>query len=512
MNTSSRRFSGGRARAKENEMKKMRSHPVNILENTSRFLILLLLPIIRALWAAFWTGGFYTWLSGAWFDLLILAVILGLGVYSWYIYVFSFNSDGIYVRKGVWFRQQRFLAFEEMTAVSIETPWYYRPFHIVHLKADTDGGSPATADFSITVKADVADNLMLYSKLPFSETTQLKRFYIPGNLYIAIFSLLTSSTLTGAIYLAASVSQIGDIFGKDIQDRIVTGITKIVERIAFGLPPVAAYIAYAILGCWLVSFVRNLLQHMRFTASRRGDLLDVQSGLLTRRRFSITVTRINSLTIRQSLITKLLGLFSVFVYCTGYGKAKDEMSVLMPAGAAKDLHANLAMLLPEIQRAPRRIKPKLVNLSRFLIPPGTLILCVAAAGLVGAYFLPSFKTTLFFLTVIVEIPSVWWLIVKIYAFFASGIGANEKVVTLYYTYGFRINTVVIPREKISKIEISQTLFQISTKCCDVTFCTYGEGQKRYKVLNQYLPDVRYLLELHDADFHLEPDKRWSLWR
>ena len=159
------------------------------------------------------------------------------------------------------------------------------------------------------------------------------------------------------------------------------------------------------------------------------------------------------------------------------------MSVLMPSGEETELKSNLAILLPDIPLIERKIKPKLVNLSRFLIPPLTLIGAVLAVGLLGVHYFPAFRSSMLFLLVIAEIPCVWWLVVKIFSYCFTGIGCDEDTVTLYYTFGYQVITSSIPKEKISKIEISQTLFQISTKCCDVTFYAYAEGRKKQKILN-----------------------------
>ncbi len=491
-------------------MKKMRSHPLNILENTSHFLILLLLPLLRALLTSH--NGFYAWISGAWFDLLVLAFILALGIYSWFVFVFSFDEEGIYLRKGIFFKKYRYLAYHDLTSISVEAPWYYVPFRAVHLRADTDGGSTQLSDFSITIHRDLAKHLLIVAKCPYLKSSDLKRFYIPSNFYIAVFSLITSNSLTGVLYAATSISKAGDIFGKEFRDRIVNEFTRITEILAFGLPPAAAALGYAILFCWLISFLLNLSQHLKFESARRGGILEVSAGLFTKRHYAITVERINFLIIRQSMFSKIFGFFSVFIHCTGYGKKKNEMSVLMPSGEAQELTSNLTMLIPEIPLAKKQIKPKLLNLSRFLIPPLTLILCVLGAGLLGIYFLPKLYNILLFLLIIIEIPSVWWLVIKTYAFFYTGIGTREETVTLYYTFGYQIIACAIPKEKITKVEISQTLFQISTKCCDVTFFTYGEGKRRQKVLNLYLPEVLKLLNLSEEQLGLKPRRKFTLWK
>lgn len=487
-----------------------RSHPINILENTSRYLILLLFPVLRALLTS--GDGIYAWLQGAWMDLCILGLILILAIYRWYVYTFYFDKKGIYITKGAIIRQKRYLPFEELTAVSVEAPWYYYPIKTVRLKADTDGGNPRAADFAITTDKDTAEKIIAFSKRKLEIKKGIRRFYIPGNLYIAIFSLLTSNSITGVLYFATSISQAGNLFGKEFEQRIVTGFTKVANILAFGLPPAAAIIGYAVLGFWFLSFVINLLKHLRFEASRQGDSLEVKAGLFTRRRYAIAVNRINYLLIRQSLLSKLFGFFIVMIQCTGYGKAKNEMSVLMPSGEETELKSNLAILLPDIPLIERKIKPKLVNLSRFLIPPLTLIGAVLAVGLLGVHYFPGFRSSMLFLLVIAEIPCVWWLVVKIFSYCFTGIGCDEDTVTLYYTFGYQVITSSIPKEKISKIEISQTLFQISTKCCDVTFYAYAEGRKKQKILNMNLTEVRELLQLSDDVLKLQRPKRFTLWK
>ncbi|MBS1473448.1 PH domain-containing protein [Massiliimalia massiliensis] len=484
-------------------MKAMRSHPINILENTSRFLILLLLPLLRALIIG--RMGFYEWLSGAWFDLLIVALIIALGVYGWYSYTFTINEAGIHIFRGVIVRQSRFLAFGNITAISVESPWYYRPIKAVRLQADTDGGETSQPDFSITVKRELAEMIMEASRTPLIPKSSFFKTYIPRNLYITIFSLLTSNSLTGVLYLWAALSQAEKVFGKPFRNELLNTFTQLAELNSFGLPPVFAIIAYIILGCWLFSFLRNMEQHLRFQTTRYGNALGIQSGLFTIRRYSISVPRINFLTLRQSLFSKLFGITSVFIHCTGYGKKKDELAVLLPSGLNQEIKSNLNLLLPEIPFVKKQIKPKIQNLSRFLIPPLTLCLCVLAAGLLALYFITGFDRPLIFVLVICEIPCLWWLTVKTFAYFHTGIGVSEEAVTIYYTRLYQIISCSIPKDKITKIALQQTLFQIPTKCCDVHIYTWAEGTKRQRVLNMYLPEVLDLLA-PEAFFELEKEK------
>jgi putative membrane protein len=481
-------------------MKKIRSHPINILENTSKYLILLLFPVIRALFTT--PDGFTAWLSGAWFDLLIIGLILALGIYQWYSFTFSIDSAGIYMEKGILLKQSRNLPFQNMTAISVERPWYFLPFRAVRVKADTDGGSPRKSDFSITVTTTLSDELLWISKASFSSEPNITRIYIPRNLYIVFFSFLTSNSITGVFYLFATLSQTGKILGKEFSEKLMNTFTDLAIVLNFGLPPFFAVIAYIILGCWGISFLLNMERHLRFSTSRLGGTLDIKCGLFSRHHYSITVKRINFLLIRQSLLSKLFGFMSVFIHCTGYGKEKNELSVLFPAGMNHDIQSNLNLILPDIPFAKKQIKSKLLYLSRFLFPPGCLILTVLALGLFAIYEFPDFRGLFTFLLIIAEIPCIWWLFVKIFSFFFTGIGVSDDVVTLYYTYGYQILSCSIPKHKISKIEISQSLFQLTTQCCDVLFYTYAEKRKRHRVPSLNLPEVMELLDLADRDFSI----------
>lgn len=495
-------------------MKKYRSHPINILENTSKFLILLLIPILRTLIVVLisFGEGFVTWFKGAWLDLAIVLLIIALSIYNWYLYQFSFDDTGIYINKGILLTNTKFIPIKNICSLSIQKPWYYKPFKIIRLTADTDGGTFTSSDFHITVKETYAINLSNAIKKRLYSDTKIKKYYIPHSFYLAVFSFLTSNSITGALYLSASISQIGNFFGKDIQNKLFMGFQKLSNILAFGFPPIAVIIAYIILGTWVVSFLTNLLHNLRFCVLRKGKYLEISSSFLSSYFSLIAIDRINSVITRQSLLTKIFRLSSILIDCTGYGKRRGEIEVLFPCGINTDLKSNLQVLLPEIEFIKKQTKPKFINLSRFLIPPITLILSIVGLFLVALHYLPDFKKTIWLLFIISIIPCLWWLLIKIYSFFFSGIGANDKIFTIYYTFGYQILSVSIPRDKISKIEFSQTMFQLSTKCCDVTFHTCGEGMKKYKVLNLNLPEVKKVLNLTNNELKLTTKKGFTFWK
>lgn len=476
------------------------SHPINIIEKTSKYLLLLAFPVIRAFFIS--EGGFYQWLSGAWFDLIIIVIIAILGIWSWYKYVFAITDEGIYVLKGVIFKKERYISYKMLSVFMSEEPFYLMPFKAVRISADTDAGDKSRLDFTATVKKEIAYEFVKKARCPLVNSKDIKKVYLPKNFYIAVLSFITSNSITGVIFTATFISGAGKVLGKEFEKLLVSQITSIISiisSIAVIIPPIAAAIALTILGGWGVSFIMNILRHLRFTVTRQTRSLHITSGIVTYRNYYITTDRINMIEMRQSLMTKLFGMYSVFVHVNGYGKHKDELSVLMPACQKYEMTNNLRLLLPEISLSKRKLKPKFRYISRFLIPPITLI---AVITVIWTYIYQSvirFEDIALYIGVMTEIPCLWYLFVKILSFFRTGIGEDDKAYTLYYNYGYRIKTVVIPKDKAVKFKIRQSIFQMFSGGCDLIVYSYSEDRKRHVVPNLNLRQVKEFLKINKAE-------------
>ena len=272
-------------------MEYKRPHPLNILENTTKYFYLLLLPLLRGL--LFSRNGFYDWLSGAWFDLLIISAILLFAVLRWTFTRYACDRNGIYINRGVLATQKSYLPYRRLTMVYTEYPFYFRPFRVMRLKADTDGGYVHSTDFSVTVGKKEALRIFDLSQGVIRPAEGIKKVYHPRWFYVAILSLITSNTLSGVIFASAFISQSGSILGKEFEERLMDQLTNLARILAFGLPPAAAFVAYVILGGWLISFLMNVLRHIRFHVTRQDNCLEIRTGVITPRSYSIQASHIN---------------------------------------------------------------------------------------------------------------------------------------------------------------------------------------------------------------------------
>ena len=458
-----------------------RQHPLTIVHAFWKYIFLLIFPLLRSLVLV--RQSFVYWLSGVWFDLLILFSIVLFGFFQWYFTTFKIQEKGLYFRKGVFFHSEQYIPYANLSSVGIDRPFYLRPFHIVRLKLETDAGKKSSPDAKMLLHRDVAEEIVSLSTIYLTDTGTVTKSYKPKAGYIAILSFITSNTLTGVLFASTFITQTGKILGQSVEDQLVYYMTRIAQIVAYKLPPAAAIAACVILGGWIVGFLINLVSHLNFYTARKGGCLYARAGILVQREYHMAVDEINCLTLRQSFITKLFGFYSAMISCTGYGKDKNELAALLPAVDSQGLRQSLHLILPEIQPTARQYKPPARTITRFLIPPCTTLLCTLAGFLLLDYLFPEFHELTLYLGIMVHIPIVWWLFVKITAFFHVGIGIRDDVYTFRSTFAYAIYTTVVHKNKIARVEVRQSLFQKMANCSDVIIYTYNERKHRLVVQN-----------------------------
>ncbi len=464
-----------------------KAHPINIIESTPKFFLLLIFPLLRGLFAL--RGDVISWIYGSWFDLLIILAIFALSFINWFFFRFSVSDSGITIKKGAFLKRTTFIPLNQISAVTKEKPFLLSPFNVCRVFVDTDAGNLLKNDFKVTLSNFDAQWLAdcLHTDLKQGEQNR----YAPSNLYVLILAIATSNSLSGIVFFATLIKETGDFLGQDIGSIIATRLTNIVQFLAFGIPMTTAILAYTVLLGFALSFIRGALRHYGFNAIRTKNLLYISNGLFTKRQYSVSISKVNLIEIRQNLVTKLLKLYSVFIYCAGYGKQRGQMPVIIPAEKTDKANENLKLLLPEIPLCKKEFSPRPITFSKFALPPCFLILAIFGAFYVLRLAFPN-SDTLFFLSIMAQIPAFIWFAVKFVGFFHTGAGQNGDVVTFYYTQGFSILTKSIPRDKISKIVISQTPLQKIVNCANVIVYPYAEGKRRFTVLNLNCDDIEKL--------------------
>ena len=99
------------------------AHPIDIFLSTARFLGLLIFPLLRAAYSLLFTmDRLYDWLAGAWFDILTVLLIIGLGMLRWYRMTYRLEPHGIRVRQGIFLSRERYIPYKRLSVTSAEAP------------------------------------------------------------------------------------------------------------------------------------------------------------------------------------------------------------------------------------------------------------------------------------------------------------------------------------------------------------------------------------------------------
>lgn len=478
----------------------MRSNPINILERTSKYLILLLLPLVRTVWELFVSFQFdlvYSWLSSVRWTLIVVLIILALGWYEWYRFRFSFEPHGLLVLRGIFLQKELKLRYAAVTSVSLVAPWYYRPFGIVRLAFDTDAGNSARTDFSITISKKKAETLLDVFRAQNISIQSPAIHYLPNVWSIAFFSVLTSNLVTGAFYFTMSVSQVGRLLGMDVGRWLLVHFTSLLSYIKLGIPPIVSFFFWMAIVVWGYSFLRNFERTLRFSVVRQDDFLLIHSGVFTRRENLVRISHVNALLLQQNLICAPFGIVSAALSCTGYGPKTGTSNVLLPTGRAGKIVTELKHMLPELAPAPRQIRARRDCKRFFLMPPvflcGGLLLFFSTL----LFLFPALRMTLAGGLVITEIPSLWWLLARIAGLFHAGVAKTENGYVFFYLRGFRLMTACVPKERISHFLCYHSRMQASSHSCHLVVSLYGEQR-----MNLFIPCLDEQ-EVHDL-LNVEP--------
>lgn len=465
------------------------SHPVTILFNLGRVMYLIIIPLLRGFISAL-RGGFAFWLRGAWADILVFLLMLFTAAAIWHCLRFRYDGKRIEVRTGLLNRRDIFISWDDVTTLTLIKPFFLRPIRALRFRADTMGGSFKDADFSILLSSKQAEAILKDRERLAGEA--LGKVYQPATKSIVALSLLTSNSFAGILFMSTFISQSGKILGNGFSQMIIGTFEEFIRKLAFGLPPAAAAIAYILIAGWFIGFFLTFIRYKDFTLTRRKDTLSINGGMFTHRKYYIRYDDVNFIDIRQSIFTKLLRLNSLYISAVGYGKQKDDISCIVPAESEKQFEESRKKIFPHMPPSPLAFRPEPEGIMRFLGPALMAIAAIAAAIALFLWLFPSWSSFVWFVGLMACIPAVIFLLIRIIDFNTCGFAFENGNYTIRYSTGWSLHTVVIPSDKVVLAELRQGFFQKFGKYCDLIISTKAEGHSRHCCRNLVKADLAKL--------------------
>lgn len=464
-------------------------HPIAMVKYTYRYLFLLLFPLARGLRYIRTPQGLYTWVRGAWQDLLVIFLLLLLSFLSWQFHTYSLDEEGFTIRRGLLMRRTSYIPRHSIVTLSVERPLLLRPLRAVHISIDTDAGGGRQADFSMTVGEPRARKILEQRQ---SASQPPLHAYSPRWYHVVVLSLLISNSFSGIFLLATTFHQSGQLLGEGFQQQLLGDLETVAGYITL-IPRTAALIALVLLGGWGVSALRNMFRYLPFRVTRYKDFLTIRTGMFTRRDYSCTASSVNFADYRQSIVSKLFRLDMVFINCIGYGKEKNAMSVLVPVSNLRHSEKAVRQLLPEFKRSPVTLKAAPGSLYRYVFYPMWAMLLMYPVSRQLQLWFPQWQELIYYLTTMAYIPCAWQMLVKIMDRFTAGLSRRDGFLNLKYSKWYTFHTVLVPEDKVVAYDLSQTPFQRLAHNCDVLIYTYNESNRYHRIRNIPLKQAEALL-------------------
>ena len=462
-------------------------HPLRILKYSAKNIWLLIFPFLRGLRTYHFSKDFfYSWIQGAWKDILVLGVIVIFGFIRWFFSRIEISDDMLIHHDGVFIKLETYIPFENVSCATVENPLHFAVFGAKRLSCDTRAGIYKAVDIRLLVNEKVCDEVMKH--IPDVEdkksSSDLKR---PSALSLLLFSVFFSSGFSGTVYVAMFFFKGGDI-AHDIISMSLNTLTKetakLTDKLLLKIPSVALMIGVFFLGSWFVSFIVNLLRYARFRLESDDDCVKISYGIVNHIDYRIKLAHINYTDIRQNLIMKLFGAVTVNISCAGYGAAKNRMPVLVPVRREKNIGKGFESIGVR-SGLDTRFRARKAGAGSYLLPP-----VIAAIVVIPLYhlsrdavnsFFPKLTELFHFAAVMAEIPLVWLVIVKIAALLTSGISFHDDMIMIRCSKWNSFHTVIGNVGKVAKVEIEQNLLQKMSKRCAVSIWFGSEEYKRFKV-------------------------------
>lgn len=458
-------------------------HPIYILHSIKQFIFLLIIPLSRGLIYYTINSNIYAWVKGSWIDIFIFMTILVLSIIRWYNYVISFNNNIIVISSGIFIKKKFFINKNNIFFVSTHIPFYYKPINAIKVNLYTCDKSKLVAN---------PDIVMSKSNFKFFESTYLydipkiknhkKNFSFITTLHTVLLSLITSNSFAGIILVSTFISNASKILGSQLEKEIYGRFTFLTKKLAFGFPPAGAAIAYILIIGWFIAFIRNLIIYLNFYCFRKNNILVTSCGLLNSELDFTILEDINYIDIVQNIFTKIMDICSVFI---DVPNNKNSKIVVIPAIGVEKLECNINKIFDKNINNLKKsnFTPPLNSIFSYITFPIILFIFIFyfANILIKSY--PNWFDFISFMIFMSFIVTLWFLLVKIINFFTCGLSIQNGNYIIKYSVLFKFHTVIIPINKVSKIDFSQNLFQKYAKTCHLNVYSFFNTHSSHKIKN-----------------------------
>ncbi len=468
-----------------------RTHPLTVAVKTGRA-VLSALGFFLA-FVVFGSMGGRGWESFGIAGLIVLAALAfaALTWLSWSRFMYGIVGNDLLINEGILVRKRKTIPLARVQGVDVRADLFNRALGLVELRVQTAGGGdePEAVIGSVRLaEAEVLRAALLRGHVTAAEAAgtdaanpilgqhpvgrmsdfrgalggaEIAReepaceYTLPPKMLV--ISAITSKQITIIllIVLGAGTQIFEWVGGGELIDEIGQTVGRLT------LPALIALIAFLAIVGFALALVVAVAKTWGFSARRVADRIETEAGLLERRMTSVPTRRIQSVSVQETWLRRLLGYQAVYVETAGFGRGEEDKGgistqALIPLAKRDEIRPLMHGLLPEAEEfPPAQGLPSRAR--RFYLFAPTLLALLIAVPIVASlavYFWPGAiaagGTALVVAAIVAATRYLNWR--------SAGIGADEEALTVR-TGLIGQNHVRLGRNRIQSLHVRQNPFQ-----------------------------------------------------
>ncbi len=453
--------------------KKLRhTHRTNILTFFARipaFIYLLPIPILQNI--LFNPSGFWEHITSYVLSIIMFFAVGGAAAADYRTKRYRIFPERTYIRKGIFFRSRFNIPYDRLQSVIIQSSPFTALFSAVKVQLNTPATKAKKGDADFYLSKTNAKQLIgeIYDDIGF-----IRRHYRAGNAKIFFMAAIWSNPVSGLLIISPFINNTGKVVGEELQNQLIESFDLSKYLVYIGVPPTAAFIAYILIFCYAVSVCADFVRNANFTCTSYQNGLVIKRGIIKHTLFFTNRTKLNAITLNQSIFMMPFRLHSAYIYTVGSGKAKGDRSLLIAAEKKNSVKHLLSLLFEDLDlNFPFTIKPVRKALGAYLRLP-VFLLTVEMALCLSLLKLNIFRSItaafMFF-----SVPTlIVWCFFRANAFSKSALSLNDRYVYLRSYRRITLKSTIIPIGKIQLCVKRVNFFQSRTKTCNIKIYIYGE--------------------------------------
>jgi uncharacterized membrane protein YdbT with pleckstrin-like domain len=473
-----------------------RQHPLALLTYSKRKFWFLLIPVVRHL--IVYNFDVLEWVSWGFWDMILISLLGAIIAAQYLTFRYRFDDNRLYFKNSFIIKTEFSISFDKISLISYREAVWSRPFGTVILQIESEAKSifnkKKSSDVMLMVDRATAKRILHRFGTVHRSRVKDNRpaGYRNPKAFLLLFSVFFSSAASGGIYLLFFLYQSTDIISdtlgfyyRDVVEQVSSFAGTIFEGFSNGL----ALLFIILAGGWLYSFAANILRLQNYRLTVREKIIEIRGGYFSRWSYYINRRYIAFTDIKQNLLMKIFGLYSINIGCTGYGKKRGEIPVFIPITAMPKTGSAIERVIPDFSHRldNKKLKFSTAKTAIFKLSFIAIVLVIGFAALFISLLIkfPEFTRLLLFLLIMTELPSILYLAACVREGLSSGIGLDKndglKQFIVYCRKGFSEHMVIIPENMVSTIGERKSFLMKRRKLSNITFTTGGESGVKHKI-------------------------------